>query len=262
MPRKSPPLRNLAFKRPKPIDGDGDGASGAMNPLLNGILAALPKEEYKRLLPHLHFVDLELKQALYKSGDRVQHGYFPVSGMVSLVVALGSGDDVEVAIIGRDGFGGSPLLLGGSVSPYQAVVQGQGGAFRIKGDALVRAVDRNPRLRQLLHQHLQFEAAQMSQSAACLRFHSVEERLARWLLTTQDRLGSEFLPLTHEFLAQMLGANRSTVTLVARVLQSAGLIRYSRGQVAILDREGLENVSCECYQTVRKYKDMLLPDSR
>jgi CRP-like cAMP-binding protein len=222
MTRKSTTPSKPSLKK-KSASRDGASRDGhAADPRQNTVLAALPKDEYDRLLPHLEFHDLAQSEPLFEAGEAVQHGYFVVDGMVSVVIVLQSGENVEVAMIGYDGFAGSSLLLGASLSPWSGIVQMQGGAFRIKGDSLKRAVANSPRLRELLQRGAQFEAAQMSQSAACNQFHEIDARLARWLLTAQDRVNSPILPLTHEFLSQMLGCNRSTVTLAARVLQRAG----------------------------------------
>ena len=259
MKRRSIPSSkpNLKTRHTSSDDASRDGASA--DPRQNKVLAALPNEEYERLLPHLEFHDLHQSEPLFEAGEAVQYGYFPIAGMVSVVIVLESGENVEVAMIGHDGFAGSPLLLSPSLSPWSGIVQMSGRSFRIKASSLRRVAASNPRLRELLQQGAQFEAAQMSQSAACNRFHELEARLARWLLTAQDRVTSPILPLTHEFLSQMLGCNRSTVTISARILQRAGLIEYTRGKVKILDRKGLEKASCECYEVVRNHGTTLLP---
>jgi CRP-like cAMP-binding protein len=260
MPRKSSLPRNPSLKK-KTVSRDGASGDGASppDPRQNRILAALPKDEYQRIQPHLEFRNLELADSLFESGEPLDHGYFLVDGMISVVIVLESGENVEVAMIGRDGFAGSSLLLAPSRSPWSGVVQIGGAGYRIKAADMRRVAADSPRLRELLQQGSQFEAAQMSQSAACNRFHELDSRLARWLLTAQDRSGSPLLPLTHEFLSQMLGCNRSTVTIAARILQRAGLIEYNRGRVKILDRKGLENASCECYEVVRNHGTALLP---
>jgi len=221
-------------------------------PVRNRILAAVPEEEYQRLLPHLEFITLRFKQALYEPNAPIQFGYFPNSGMICVIAVMRDGASVEVGVIGNEGFVGTPILLGVKATPNRALVQIAGNAFRMKAEALEKILPRAPRLELMLRRFVQAQAFQLAQSAACNRLHEVEERLARWLLMAQDRAGSDLLPLTHEFLAEMLGSRRSTVTVAAGALQRAGLIEYSRGRVKILDRTGLANSACECYEITKQ----------
>jgi CRP-like cAMP-binding protein len=215
-------------------------------------LAALPEEEYERLLPHLEFVPLRFKQSLYEPNAPMRFGYFPNSGMICLIAVMRDGASVEVGVIGNEGFAGTPILLGVKSTPNRALVQIAGSASRIKAEALETVLPRTPRLELMLRRFIQAQAFQLAQSAACNRLHEVEERLARWLLMARDRAGSELLPLTHEFLAEMLGTRRSTVTVAAGALQKAGFIQYSRGRVRILDRTGLAKSTCECYEITKQ----------
>lgn len=221
-------------------------------PVTNRILAALPEGEYLHLVPHLEFATLKFKQVLYEPNVPIRFGYFPNSGMICLIAIMRDGASVEVGVIGNEGFVGTPILLGVKSTPNRVLVQIAGGAFRIKAEALRAILPRTPRLELMLRRFIHAQAFQIAQSAACNRLHQVEGRLARWLLMTRDRVGSDLLPLTHEFLAEMLGARRSTVTVAAGALQRAGLIEYSRGRVRTLDRTGLEKSACECYQITKQ----------
>ena len=223
-------------------------------PVANRILAALPEEEYQYLLPHLELVALGFKQVLYEPSVPMRFGYFPNSGMICLIAVMKDGTSVEVGVIGHEGFLGTPILLGVKANPNRALVQLAGNAFRIKAEALATILPRTPRLELRLRRFVQAQAFHLAQSAACNRLHQVAERLARWLLMARDRASSDELPLTHEFLADMLGSRRSTVSLAAGTLQKAGLIQYSRGRVKILDRTGLQNSACECYETSKQYE--------
>jgi CRP-like cAMP-binding protein len=225
---------------------------GTYHEVANRILAALPEEEYQHLLPHLEFATLKFRQSLYEPNVPMRFGYFPNSGMICLIAVMRDGASVEVGVIGNEGFVGTPILLGVKSTPNRALVQIAGNAFRIKAEALATVLPRTPRLELMLRRFIQAQAFQLAQSVACNRLHHVEGRLARWLLMARDRVGSDLLPLTHEFLAEMLGACRSTVTLAAGALQRAGLIRYSRGRVRILDRTRLENSACECYEVTKQ----------
>ena len=221
-------------------------------PVTNRILAALPEGEYKHLLPYLGFVTLRSKQTLYEPNVPMRFVYLPNSGMICLIAVMRDGASVEVGVIGNEGFVGTPLLLGVKTTPIRAQVQIAGSAFSINADVLQAILSRTPRFELMLRGFIHVQAFQLAQSAACNRFHQVEKRLARWLLMARDRAGSNVLPLTHEFLAEMLGTRRSTVTVAAAALQRAGLIDYSRGRVRILDRTGLEKSACECHKVTRQ----------
>ena len=225
----------------------------------NRLLAAVPAEELDRLRPELEEVDLAFKQELYGPDRPVRHAYFPHRGVCSVVEDLEDGAAVEVATVGHEGFVGVSLLLGGGAMAGRCFVQVPGTATRIRAAAFPEAMRACPGLHRLLLRYTQALLSQVARSAACNRAHSIEERCARWMLMTHDRVdGDESFPLTQEFLAQMLGVRRSGVTVAAGMLQKAGLIRYSRGLVRVVDREGLQAASCPCYDAVRAEFDRLL----
>jgi CRP-like cAMP-binding protein len=220
------------------------------NVVYNRILLALPDDEYDALLPHLEFVELRLHQSLHESPDGLEYGYFLNLGLTSLVIAIKDGRSVEVGIVGREGFVGTPIAAGLNRTPYGAVVQANGNGFRIKAEILEIILSSTPNLRLRLNQYAQIQGMQVAQLAACNRLHEIDQRLARWLLMCQDRIGSDLLPMTHEFFAEMLGTGRPSVSLAAAVLQRAGFIQYARGTVKITNRKGLEEAACECYGVI------------
>jgi CRP-like cAMP-binding protein len=224
-------------------------------PYKNRVLAALPKAEIERLEPYLSVVTLKLRDQLLDG--HAKYAYFLEQGLASVVIPMKEGRTVEVGVIGIDGVVGLPILLGAARMPGETFIQAEGSGFRIQAQALKDAFERPGELRRHLHKYLLATLVQSAQNAACNRVHPIKERLARWILTCHDRLQSDHMPLTHEFLGQMLGAPRTTVTLAAGMLQQAGLIDYSRGHVAIKKRAGLEKVACECYQVVRDEFDRL-----
>lgn len=221
-------------------------------PFENRVLASLPHEEYERLRPYLEPVRLAPGKILYGAGDIVRHAYFPKGGMVSLLSMTEDGRTIEVGMIGCEGVAGIPVVLRVNRSPYQVMVQLPTGAARIKGETLRREFNRGGKLQDLLLRYTHTLLTQVAQSAACNRFHTVEERLCRWLLISRDRVQTDTLQLTQEFLSHMLGVPRTSVTMIAGSLQRDGLIRYSRGKITILDPGGLETASCECYRVVRE----------
>ena len=218
----------------------------------NRLLAALPREEYARLAPHLELVRLTPGQILYNVGDPVRHAYFPKGGMLSLLSTTEGGRTIEVGIIGNEGMTGIPVVLRSNLAPYQVIVQLACNALRVRGEALRAEFDRGGRLQGLLLRFTHALLTQIAQSAACNQFHNVEKRLCRWLIVSRDRVHTDTLNLTQEFLSYMLGVPRTSVTTVARGLQERGLINYRRGRIVILDREGVEAASCECYRLVRE----------
>lgn len=215
----------------------------------NRVLAALPKAEIARLRPHLSLVTLKQEQTLLDG--TAPYAYFMENGIASVVVTTEGGSTVEVGIIGMDGVVGIPILLGAGGAPGRTFVQIAGSGFRIKAGALKEEFERSGELRRHIHRYMQGFLVQSAQTAACNRLHNIEERLARWLLACRDRMETDQLHLTHDFLGQMLGAPRTTVTLAAGLLHRAGMIDYSRGVVTIRDREKLEATACECYGIVR-----------
>jgi CRP-like cAMP-binding protein len=218
----------------------------------NRLLAALPREEYARLAPHLELVRLTPGQILYNVGDPVRHAYFPKGGMLSLLSTTEGGRTIEVGIIGNEGMTGIPVVLRSNLAPYQVIVQLACNALRVRGEALRAEFDRGGRLQGLLLRFTHALLTQIAQSAACNQFHNVEKRFCRWLIVTRDRVQTDTLNLTQEFLSYMLGVPRTSVTAVAKGLQERGLINYRRGRIVILDREGVEAASCECYRLVRE----------
>jgi CRP-like cAMP-binding protein len=216
----------------------------------NQVLAALSKDVYQRLLPHLTPADLPHGKVLYEIGDRIEEVYFPLNGLISLVRGMGDGKVVEVGLIGNDGMSGLTGLLGGETSSERAIVQIPNGAIRAKLGVIREEFRRGGLLQNILLKYVNALMRQVSQTAACNAIHTAEERLARWFLMCQDRIESEELNLTQEFIAEMIGTRRATVTAAALTLQSAQLIQYNRGRIKITDRPGLEAFACECYEAL------------
>lgn len=216
----------------------------------NRLLAMLPAPDRARIEPMLTEVPLEFREDLYRPGQPTECVWFPYSGVVSLVTELTDGEPVEIATIGPEGMVGVQQLLGADRMSSRAFVQVAGAAGRMTAADFHRIVDESPELNRLLHRYVLALFSFVAQTAACNRMHTIEERLARWLLMTNDRVHSREFSLTHEFLAQMLGVRRPTVSLAAGMLAKAGLIHYVRGHITILDRIGLEDAACECYQTI------------
>jgi CRP-like cAMP-binding protein len=228
-------------------------------PVRNGLLAALPPEDLARLRPRLQPVELPFDRTLFPAHGTVEAALFPESGMASLLATLDGGEQVEVGIAGREGLVGLPLVFGDDLSLVEARVQMEGTALRIGAAALRAAVDESAALRRLLNRYALAFYAQVTLTAACNARHALEQRLARWLLTARDRAEGDEFPITHEFMAMMLGVRRPGVSLAAGILQKAGLIHYARGRMAVTDRSGLEAVSCECYRIARSEFSRLLP---
>lgn len=224
----------------------------------NQILASLSAESFASLQPHLRLVELPHAKILAEAGSEIECVYFPHSGVISLVVELNVGDMIETAMVGRDGVLNAASALDGNVTLNKSIVQLAGRASVLAVDRLRSFCEENQRFRSLLIRHDQVLFAQSQQSAACNASHSVETRMCRWLLRMRELAESDDLELTQEFLAQMLGVTRPSVSLVANTLQKAGLIRYRRRRIRILDLPGLNEGSCECYATVRAHYDRLL----
>jgi len=224
----------------------------------NRLLAALAPADLARLRPHLELVLLPQRQVLSEPHTPIEHAYFPQQGFVSLVQPMADKSMVEVGIIGREGLVGSPVLLGVSTSPVTAMVQAPGEALRIPASVLLKEVARSDQLSGVLLRYVQALHVQVSQTAACNGRHTLAERLARWLLMAHDRVAGDDLPLSHEFLAMMLGMRRSGVTVAVAALKKAGLIDNGHARITILDRQGLEEAACECYRAVRgEYENLL-----
>ncbi|MBT2326715.1 Crp/Fnr family transcriptional regulator [Variovorax paradoxus] len=226
----------------------------------NRLLAALPDTELQRWLPQLEHVDLPLGHVLYESGATLSHVYFPTTAIVSLLYVLENGASAEIAVVGKEGIVGISLFMGGESTPNRAVVQSAGKGFRLSADALKVEFNRAGAVLHLLLRYTQALITQMSQTAVCNRHHSLDQQLCRWLLLSLDRLTGDELVMTQELISNMLGVRREGVTEAAQQLQAAGLIRYARGRISVLDRERLEKRSCECYAVVKKEYDRLLPD--
>src|SRR5205814_2803749 len=218
----------------------------------NHLLAALPREDFARLEPHLELVPLPLGWAVYESGGQQGYVYFPTTAIVSLLYVMADGDSAEIAVVGNDGLVGIALFMGGETTPSRAVVQSEGQGYRLKGLLLKGEFERGGELQHLLLRYTQALITQMAQTAVCNRHHAVEEQLCRWLLLSLDRLPSNELTMTQELIANMLGVRREGVTQAAGKLQEAGMIHYSRGKITVLDRPKLEALVCECYAVVRR----------
>jgi CRP-like cAMP-binding protein len=230
------------------------------NPTQNHLLAALPAAEFDRLSPHLELVAMPLGEALYESGGHLHHVYFPTTSIVSLLYVLADGASAEIAVVGNEGILGISLFMGGETTPSRAVIQSAGYGYRLKAQLLKQEFNRAGPVLHLLLRYTQALITQMAQTAVCNRHHSVEQQLCRWLLLSLDRLSSDSLTMTQELIANMLGVRREGVTEAAGNLQRAGLIRYSRGRIEVLDRPGLETAVCECYAVVKTEFDRLLSD--
>jgi CRP-like cAMP-binding protein len=223
--------------------------------MTNRLLATLPKNEYQRLLPQLEHVALPFAEVIYEPGASIRHVYFPNDSIVSLLAEVADRATLEVGIVGNEGMAGISVFMGVNTSRNRAVVQGAGTALRMKSAALRKETSRVGSLHRLLHRYSHSLLTQASQSAACNRFHRVNARLARWLLMTHDRLGTDEFRVTQEFMSNMLGVRREGVTGAAGILQRDQLISYSRGLVRILDRARLEAVSCNCYGIIKGESD-------
>ena len=224
----------------------------------NRILRSLKQEEYRRLLPFLETVVLRQEDILFEAGDRIADFYFIESGMASLLSTTENGSTVEVGMVGSEGFVGSDLICKVNRMPYRSMMQIAGRAIKIKTQPLLDQFDRDPQFRNLVLQYLHLVMTQVAQSAVCNRFHTLEARLCRWLMISRDITESDEIPLNQELLSQMLGVARTGVTMTAGILQHAGLIRYRRGQITILDGDALADASCECYRIVRQEFDRFL----
>lgn len=232
----------------------------SFHPQENHLLAALPAAEFEHWRPHLELVDLSLGQVLYESGSTMTHVFFPITAIVSLLYVMEDGASAEIAVIGNEGVVGISLFMGGGSTPSRGVVQSAGVGFRLKAQVMKDEFDRAGPVLHLLLRYTQALITQMAQTAVCNRHHSLDQQLCRWLLLSLDRLRGSELVMTQELIANMLGVRREGVTEAALKLQSAGFIQYARGRISVLDREGLEKRTCECYAVVKKEYDRLLPD--
>jgi|SRR5258705_7399426 len=228
------------------------------SPPENRLLAALPGDEYERLLPRLHEVSFSLGEVVYEFGGHLDYVYFPTTSIVSLLYTMENGTSAEMGLTGNDGIVGIALFMGGGTMPNRAVVQSAGGAIRMRAKILQDEFARGGKFQQLLLRYTQALITQISQTAVCNRLHSVEQQLCRWLLLSHDRVKADELIMTQELIADMLGVRREGVTVAAGRLQDAGAISYVRGHIMILDRQKLEDTVCECYLVVKNEFDRLL----
>ena len=234
-------------------------SAAAHDPRQNQLLAALPSEDLGRMTGRLKLAALPLGQVLYESGGRQRRVYFPTTAIVSLLYMMADGASAEIAVVGNDGIIGVSLFMGGATTTSRAVVQSAGHAYELSGKALTEEFTRGGAMQHLLLRYTQALLTQMAQTAVCNRHHSLDQQLCRWLLLSIDRLSGTELVMTQELIANMLGVRREGVTEAAGNLQNAGLIKYSRGRITVLDRAGLEARTCECYAVVRKEFERLLP---
>ncbi|MDQ3027589.1 MAG: Crp/Fnr family transcriptional regulator [Pseudomonadota bacterium] len=229
------------------------------SPKQNHLLAALPATDYKRLRRHFLSVEMELGQVVYESGRSLDHVYFPTTCIVSLLYVLENGSSAEIAVVGNEGVVGISLFMGGETTPSRAVVQSAGCAYRLPAKVMKEEFTRGGAMQHLMLRYTQSLITQMAQTAVCNRHHSVDQQLCRWLLLSIDRLALPEIVMTQELIANMLGVRREGVTEAAGKLQKAGVISYRRGHIKVLDRPRLEEMSCECYEVVRRESDRLLP---
>jgi len=249
--------RNVSTKAiPPPARKDGDGKE-----IGNLILLAIPGNECKQIFSSLEFVRLNLHHVMHEAGEVIKSAYFLNNGMGSVLTVLPDGKSVEVGLIGKEGFVGLPIVFGFKTSPLRVVVQADATAYRVDVPTLRKILPECPQLEQHLQRFAMVLAMQSTQLAACNRLHDVEERLARWLVMSQDRIGGDTLPLTQEFLGQMLGTRRSSVSVAASVLQKAGMITYTRGNVTIIDKPKLTEAACDCYDIIQRQKTKWLTET-
>lgn len=228
----------------------GERTNPQGKPVANSILLAIPDHEFQALRPSLQYLDLPQSMSLYEPRQKLEFVYFLNSGMISLVCKTRDGDSVEVGVIGKEGFTPTSAAAGLRTSPHQAIMQVAGAGFRISLDTFLGVLTSSPALQASLNRYVAVHGLQVAQTAGCNRLHDLDQRLARWLLLTQDRVGSGLLRITHEFLAMMLGTDRPSVSLAAGALQKKRIIEYTHGAVRVLDRKKLESSACECYGVI------------
>jgi CRP-like cAMP-binding protein len=229
-----------------------DQSRGFIAPGQNRLLSALSRDLQIRLLPRMEKVSLTVRQLLFEANEPITHVYFPLSGSMSLIIALDGGESVEIATIGNEGMVGTAVFLGADRGPMRAVCQVAGQALKMRSESFRHSIAEHPDLADVVRRFTQRLINQIAQTTACNQVHSVQQRMCRWLLMTHDRVGADEFHLTQELLAQMLGVRRPSVTVAAGLLQRDGLINYQRGRIRIADRAGLEGASCRCYQAVRE----------
>lgn len=241
--------RSVSKKAIPPPARDGDGKE-----IGNLILLALPRKECRQIFSSLEFVRLNLHHVMHEAGEVIKSAYFLNNGMASVLTVLPDGKSVEVGLIGKEGFVGLPVVFGFKTSPLRVVIQGDATAYRVDVPTLRKLLPTCPELERQIQRFAMVLAMQSTQLAACNRLHEVEERLARWLMMSHDRIGGETMPLTQEFLGQMLGTRRASVSVAASILQKAGMITYTRGNVTILDKPKLIDAACDCYDIIQRQK--------
>jgi CRP-like cAMP-binding protein len=225
--------------------------------VLNKVLLATPQSEFELMRTDLEYIDLPSHLSLHEPTRNIEFVYFPNRGMVSQVVVTKDGQTVEVGVVGKEGYVGAGLAVGLTRSSVREVIQIAGDGFRMMGNAIERTLRLAPQLQLILSRHTGLQAMQVAQTAACNRLHDIKQRLSRWLLMTQDRVGSGMLPITHDFIATMMGTDRSTVSLAALLMQKEGVIDYVRGAVKVVNRRKLEKSACECYEVIQHLEDEL-----
>ena len=245
------PKNHLTSTRSLPPPSRKDGHRQKVG---NQILLNLPRSESTQVFSSLELVRLKLHQLMHETGEVIRSGYFMNDGMASVLTVQPDGKSVEVGLIGKEGFVGLPVIFGFKTSALRVVTQGDGTAYRVDVPTLLKILPECPELERRLQRFSMILAMQSTQIAACNRLHDVEERLARWLMMSHDRIGGDTMPLTQEVLGQMLGARRSSVSVAASVLQKAGMITYTRGNVTVLDKAKLEEAACDCYGIIQKQK--------
>jgi len=235
----------------------GERTNSEGKAVTNRVLLAIPDNEYRLIRPHLKYVDLPSHLSLHEPTQSIEFVYFLNRGMVSQVVVTKDGRTVEVGVVGNEGYVGAGLAVGLSRSSVREIVQIAGDGFQIKGNDLERTMRSAPQLQMILGRHTGLQGMQVAQTAACNRLHNIQQRLSRWLMMTQDRVDSGALPITHDFIATMMGTDRSTVSAAAAALQKKGIIRYVRGAVNVLNRRGLGKSACECYSAIQQFENDL-----
>jgi len=235
----------------------GERTNPEGKPVCNTVLLSIPDVEFDVLRPHLEFVSLPQRTILHEANQKLETAFFLNTGMVSLVFTTRTGESVEVGVVGREGFTPIPVAAGFRRTPHQAIMQIGGEGFRASVDALQALLPSTPGLQTLMHRYAAVHGMQVAQTAGCNRLHDLQQRLSRWLLLTQDRVGSGLLRITHDFLATMLGTDRPSVSLAAGVLQRKRIIEYLHGSVRILNRKKLESSACECYAIIRQFNGEL-----
>jgi len=235
----------------------GERTNTAGKSVSNKVLLSTPDNEYRLMRPHLKYVDLPSHLSLHEPTQTIEFVYFPNRGMVSQVVVTKDGRTVEIGVVGNEGYVGAGLAVGLSRSPVREIIQIAGDGFQMRGNDLERIMSSAPQLRMMLGKHSGLQAMQVAQTAACNRLHDIQQRLSRWLLMAQDRADSGVLAITHDFIATMMGTDRSTVSVAASALQKKGIIEYVHGAVNITNRRKLEKTSCECYAAIQQFENDL-----